>query len=275
MRYTARRHYTHPVLTPDNDDYPGAELTVALSDPEEREGAISFRVHFDLDQPYLAQEVAAGRASCKVMIYCRDTLFRCDFVAAAGEVDIAVCIPADDLFGEVRVNPFIVSAEAMQLSLDAVHNEYREQGTRLAAGKRQPLAAARPQVFVVATLSHNQDALFIFEQDAENKLPPGQYELQADIGERQIVIRVNTDDFDRLMTLRGAPTLALSSVYMSALVEAFCVVKYAEEEDADAAPAAGWYRYLKSRQEEGKSPFALAQSVFEQPFQKLIMSLSP
>ena len=136
------------------------------------------------------------------------------------------------------------------------------------------MAAARPQVFVVATLSHNQDALFIFEQDAENKLPPGQYDLRADIGERQIVIRVNTDDFDRLMTLRSERTLALSSVYMSALVEAFCVVKY-EEEDADAAPANGWYRYLKSRQEEGKSPFALAQAVFEQPFQKLVLSLSP
>lgn len=272
MRYAARRHYTHPVLTPDNDDYPGGGLTVVLSVPEERDGAISFRVHFNLAQPYLAQEVAAGKASCKVMIYCRDTLLRCDFAATAGEVDIPVRIPADDLFGVVEVNPFIVSAEEMQLSLDAVHSEYREQGARLSTGKRQPLAAARRQVFEVATLGQNQDALFIFEQDDENKLPPGQYDLQADIGERQIVIRVNADDFEQLMTLRSERTLALSSVYMSALVEAFCVVKY--EEDAEAAPANGWYRYLKSRQEADKSPFALAQAVFEQPFQKLLLSLS-
>ena len=274
MKFDAKRHNLHPVLTPTNDDYPEGSLTVTISDPLVINDRACLNIEFHLSEPAIAGIVKRGEASCKAMIYCRGTLFRSDLQAPEGTLTIQAEIPMDQLIGVVEVHPFIVSTKRIELAPETVHPEYKQQNASLLVEQRQPLAAANRHEFHVTAQEHKLEALFIFESDPENPLPTGQYDLKIEPNERQIAIVVNENEYQQLMTLRAEKTLALSSMYMSAMVQALSVLEYTEEEeDIDESPPNGWFQYLKSRKKPNVTPFRMAQEIFDQPFQKLIASI--
>ena len=116
MKFDAKRHNLHPVLTPVNDDYPDANLDVTVSDPEVIDGCACFSIGFNVFEPSIAGMVKNGQASCKAMIYCRGTLFRDDLQSPEGEFVIQAELPMAQLMGTVEIHPFIVSTERIELA---------------------------------------------------------------------------------------------------------------------------------------------------------------
>ena len=273
MKFDARRHIPHPVLTPANDDYPDAHLDVTVSDVSVIDNNACFSIEFDVSEPTLTNTVRSGQASCKAMVYCRGTLFRQDLEAPPGTFTIRAALPMDQLMGVVEIHPFIVSTQEVDLAAGAVHREYRDYSAVLSVSQREPLAAANKREFEITPQRHNLDSLFIFQTDPENSLPPGQFDIDLNPGERQIAILVNDNEHDQLMTLRSAKIMAVASMYMSAMVQAFAFLEYADEDGLDDAPANGWVQYLSSRKDPKVTPFRMAQAVFNQPFPKLIETI--
>ena len=154
-----------------------------------------------------------------------------------------------------------------------MHPEYKQLNAHLYVDQRQPLAAANRQEFEVTAQQNNLDAFFIFESDLDNHLPSGQFDIKLEPNERQISILVNDTEYQQLMTLRAEKMLALSSIYMSALVQALAYLEYNDEEEIDDYPPNGWFQYLKTRRDSNVTPFRMAQAIFDQPFQKLIASI--
>lgn len=271
MKFDAKRHNLHPVLTPTNDDYPDASLTVAVSDPAAINGKACFTIEFNLSEPSIAGLIKNARALCKAMIYCRGTLFREDLQAPDGEFIIQAELPMDQLMGTVEIHPFIVSTDRVEFAPDRLHPEYKEQKAYLSVDQRHPLAAANRHEFEVMAEENSIDALVIFESDPDNHLPPGQYDIRLLPSERQIVIVVNESDYEQLMTLRAQKTFALASIYTSALVHAFAFLEF--NDDVDDPSTNGWFQYLKTRRDPNLTAFRMAQAVFDQPFQKLVASI--
>ena len=273
MKFDARRHTPHPVLAPTNDDYPNAHLNVIVSDVSQIDNNVCFSIEFELSQPTIAATVESGQASCKAMVYCRGTLFRQDLEAAQGTFTIQAVLPVDELMGVVEIHPFIVSTQAIDLAPDAVHREYQDYHAVLSVSQRKPLAAAHRREFEITPQRHNMDSLFIFQTDPDNPLPPGQFDIVLEPNERQIAILVNENDHDQLMTLRSQRVMSVPSMYMSAMVQAFSYLEYADEDDQDDVPPNGWFQYLSSRKIPDVSPFRMAQAVFNQPFLRLIETI--
>ena len=147
MKYDPKRHLLHPVLSPNNDDYPDGELTTKVEvSPEVEPGKdVRIEIQFQLNEPYLHQAVAEdGSAKCKAMIYCTSTVFRTDYEAAEGEFGIVVEIPESQLDGAVEVHPFIISATDISLDSDGIHPEYRQLEAPLEAEQETASCSCQP-----------------------------------------------------------------------------------------------------------------------------------
>ena len=277
MKYDAKRHLLYPVLAPNNDDYPDGEFTteVTLMPDPEPEGTSTIEIKFLLDEPYLAQAVGQGQAKCKAMVYCTSTLHRSDHEALVGEFSISAAIPNAQLDGTVEVHSFITSVEEISLDSDSIHPEYRNLDTPLRAGRKQPIAAAHRQEFNVVRKETKEDPIIIFAEDDEGRVPSGELDISTEISERQIQIIMHKTTYEQVAELRKDTTLALASVYMSALVQACCRVDHATPEEAEGASPNGWFLKIKALQREGIEPFRMAQIIFDRPFEKLLGRATP
>ena len=275
MKYDAKRHLLYPMLSPNNDDYPDGEFTTTVTPPVlEPDGTIAVTIQFHLKEPFLSQAVREGQAKCKAMIYCRSTLYRVDYEAPSRESTISAKIPGDQLDGTVEVHSFIISVDGISLEGGDIHPEYRQLGAPLEVGIKQPLAAAERQDFNIQRELSNEDPLITFGEDLFGKTPPGELDIRANIVDRQIVIIMHETTYNQVGQLRNDEPIALATFFMSALVQACCIVDHTSPEDAEDAHPQGWFRRLRERQQEGIEPFRMAQIIFGKPFEKLLTEAS-
>ena len=271
MKYDAKRHLLYPVLSPNNDDYPDGEFTTTLTPPVlDPEGTIAFTIQFHLKEPFLSQCVREGRAKCKAMIYCTSTLYRGDYEAPSGEFTISAKIPQEQLDGTVEVHSFVISIEPISLAGSDIHPEYVQLGVPLDVSLRQPLAAAERQEFNIQRDQSREDPLMAFEEDLSGKIPPGELDIVTNFTDRQIKIIMHETTYNQVLQLRNDEPIALASFYMSALVQACCIVYSTPPEEAEDAYPQGWFHRLRERQQEGIEPFRMAQIIFGKPFEKLL-----
>ena len=275
MKYDAKRHLLYPVLAPNNDDYPDGEFTTTLTPPVlESDGTVAFTIEFHMEEPSLNQSVREAKAKCKAMIYCTSTLYRADFEAPSGEFTISAKIPQEQLDGAVEVHSFVISIEPLSLVGSNIHPEYVQLGAPLEVSIRQPLAAAERQEFNIQREQSREDPLIAFEEDQFGKLPQGELDIVTNIADRQIKIIMHETTYTQVLQLRNDEPIALASFYMSALVQACCIVDRTPPEEAEDAYPQGWFHRLRERQQEGIEPFRMAQIIFGKPFEKLLTEAS-
>ena len=280
MKYDPNRNYLYPVMRPYADDYGDALLkTLAQVEPDNENLIIN--VEFDVSDVRIKQQVADGNARCTAMLYCRDTMYRKTLQSHAGRFDLMDSIPLRLLANNVELNPAIVTIEDVEHPTDTAHTEYGK--ARVQVGKFRPLATDQTWHFQVNPKLRQTESIFNLVKDDELGLEDGEFDIVLDPTDRYIAIKANTVTLDGFKLVRNHDeTLAVSTVFLSALIEVLAWIKNAEDNDETMVASDGWVECIKSNlqmrnislgggDEPGNSSlFRAAQCLLAYPFDELI-----
>ena len=282
MKYDPNRNYLYPVMRPYADDYEDALLkTLVQAQAEPDNENLIINVEFDVSDVRIRQQVADGNARCTAMLYCRDTMYRKTLQSYAGRFDLMDSIPLRLLANNVELNPAIVTVEDVEHPTDTAHTEYGKAQVRV--GKFRPLATDQTWHFQVNPKLRQTESIFNLIRDDETELQDGEFDIAVEPSDRYITIKANSATLDGFKLVRNSDeTLAVSTVFLSALIEVLAWVKNTEDDDETMVANDGWVDCIRSnlqkrnislgsRDEPGNSSlFSAAQRLLDYPFDELI-----
>ena len=281
MKYDPNRNYLYPVMRPFADDYGDALLTTSVrAQPDSKN--LTINIDFEVSDVRIREQVADGNARCTAMLYCRDTMYRKTLQSYTGRFDLTDSIPLRLLANNVELNPAIVTIEDLEHPTDTAHAEYGRNPVRI--GKLHPLATDQTWHFQVNPKQRQTESIFNLVKDDELELQDGEFDIVLEPTDRYIIIKANTATLDGFKLVRNSDeTLAVSTVFLSALVEALAWIKNAEDNDETMVANDGWVDCIKGnlqkrnislggRDETGNysSLFRAAQRLLDYPFDELI-----
>ena len=243
MKYEPKRNYLYPVLRPYSDDYATEELGIKVT-TEPVEGNVRIGVMFDVGEPSIRNQIAAGNARCVAMLYCRDTLHRETLRAGKGRFELQKEIPSRYLVNDVEIHPAVVAVNGINHPTKTAHPEYG--GGAVQVGKFQPLATAQTWRFSVN--ADQRAAKGIFNLAPDDTMRPDVFDVEINSAARYITIKADPDTLKQFMNIRRNELLTLPSVYMNALVEALAYIKINNLESGGGGDvhSAGWVNCILS-----------------------------
>ena len=245
MKYDPNRNYLYPVMRPYADDYGDALLKTSVQAQAQQDNEnLTINVEFDVSDVRIRQQVADGNARCTAMLYCRDTMYRKTLQSYAGRFDLTDSIPLRLLANNVELNPAIITIEDIEHPTDTAHAEYDRNPVRV--GKLRPLATDQTWHFQVNPRQRQTESIFNLVKDDESELQDGEFDIDLDPIERYISIKANTATLDGFKLVRNSDeTLAVSTVFLSALIEVLAWIKNADDGDETVVANDGWVECIK------------------------------
>ena len=272
MKYSSNRNYIYPVLRPYADDYLQGVLTTTLVRPELNGDFVALTMQFDINEPSIDQAISDGNAICAAMLYCVPTMHREVLACDKGVRSFNRQVALHRLHGPVELHPYVIATNDISHPTNTAHPEYQQRP--VAIGQWRPLAVDQPWHFRIDSAPRPTKSIFNYETD--NSLENGYYGMKMSINDRFITITCNSET---RRFLNAEDRVALSSVFVSALVSALAEIKDIEESDENINPD-GWVqciRYalkqnnisLADEETSGTSLFYAAQQLLEGPFKSL------
>ncbi len=216
MKYVRDRHFLHPVLRPDADDYPHGSFAVPLPklSPAEDDGNIRIEMSFDLEEESIRKAVLDGYARCGAVLRCSPTLHRTLMAAHVAEFSLDTSQPRKLLQGRVEVDPLIYVCEDMRYQPRSVHSEYGENAF-WHLGPGQLLAQTKTWVL---PLSSPRTIRSLVHWRIDEELEDGMFRVEAEVSKSHLVIGTNQATRKELMPLEDNVTLP--SFYTGAIFSA-------------------------------------------------------
>ncbi len=273
MKHDSNRNYLYPVLRPFSDDYHDQDLKTTVT-TEAKENDVNITVEFTVNEPTIRNQVLSGVALCSAMLYCRDTLYRETLKAGKGQFELERAVPKSRLINDVEINAAIVTVSDASLTTQTAHEEYA--GRTVLIGQHQPLAIDQPWRFQVNPEQRPTKSIFNLKTDAN--LLDGEFNLAINPSERYLDLLANEETRRRFEEVRGNENLTISTVFISALMEALAWIKYNDPEDF---PSGGWIACIRdnitaqnldigdSERNGTHSILLTAQLLLEKPFDRL------
>ena len=286
MRYRSNRQYLYPVLRPDSDDYGLEHTFIATCDPPEydpSDGMLSINIRFELNEPRISEAVQSHQAKCAAMVYCSSTLYRGNLDSSPGEPFVVRGrIPVSRLKNRVEIHPVVLAEQAIIHSTDTAHPEYGGQPSEIP--RLAPLATDLNWAFYIDSDVRPVRSIFRLRKDDSGYLNDGEFDVNIDLTSPYVSILLNSTTFDAFNAMRKDNSLALPTVFTSALLAVLCFVKENPEETED--DKCEWLDCVRTQLrkhgieiggpgEDGPyTPFLAAQRLLEAPFRSLLVEWS-
>ena len=277
MKFNPAKSYPHPVLRPNNNDYPKAEFQVEpYLERIEDTTSLRFTVDFQISDSDLLNLVSTGKAEYVLLIRCPKTHFRsverCTKPKLSGEIHDG------QLSGLTEFLPYLVCTRGLSgFQAEGWHEDYRDMRFDIAVGS--VLAADNPKEYWIDTAEESKIGS-IFVLRSSNSVNSGTWRGQLD--SQRVILEMSKDDYERFNKARqradDTPDAAyiMNSIYLPALV---WVLEQADRDDnGEQFEDRRWRRALAKRLEDigckelgSPSPNRLedAQKLLEEPFKNL------
>lgn len=238
------RHYPHPVLWQNSDDFFDTTFTTDLSVDSSRDG-YTLNTDFSTTSGYLRELVSTLTASYAIHVECSSTRYREIFLFNRSRESFI--IPSNLIDGKVEVCTFILANEYIPKYRDRqFHPDFEDISFEVWKGD---VLAVGDELTFDADLVHDplRKVPSIFSVQKSTSKEP--MEVSA-IGNK-IVISLSSDNFDKYNALKNAESIqpVLSSlVIVPALVYVLEDLKaYSEEDLEQLEDESRWFRVLKRK----------------------------
>lgn len=217
MRFAPSRGFLHPVLGQREDYYPEKNFVVDLKcQLDSTKNSVYFQAEFELDVNAINSLIDNNTARCQVWTYCGATSYRYVFTPSSDNLRIVEgSIPIDRVRGTLEFHPQIIASESIYLSLEDANDEFGNETLALPAGS--PLAVHLPSVTKLN--DDDRETKAIFQLSVDSELPEGIWDIRVDIKKPTVILAAGQqthENFDRIRQFSG---IAVSTLYLAALVE--------------------------------------------------------
>ena len=275
MKFDPSKSFPHPVLRPDNDDYPHDGFQVEI-DFRQRQGssASSVSAEFTLDETTLKGLVERGDAAYALVARCLGTNYRECWISSSDEIHHE--FQPGDLGGEVEFAPLVIAMTKLtEFTSKNWHQELQDAAPyNVPAGAA--LAVYPPEIYSVEIGSAEIGSIFDIQSDANLSRGAWTCELEG----RRIVVTMSIADYEAFRAAEhldsDAPEQAalLNGVYLPALLYA---LTSADDQNQDFDDDCRWRQVLEEKLEQEKMPgfgkssdrLRDAQRLLDQPFAHL------
>jgi len=222
MKISDDTRFPHPVLGLDTNDYVTGEFVAKFTVKEDfSKSTVEISIDSSVTDSALSDLVATGKASTGIFVICPATYLTLarPFQLGSSKVQLS----ASQLWGRVRIQPFIWSNEAIaKWESPNVHKEFSQDGFEIARGA--VLAIGEEIAFSVG-----RDKLApiesIFEMRRAPSYPIGKATVSLD--EEKIVILLSPDVHEAVNNLRANSTgkmALMNSLYLPAIMEVLAIL---------------------------------------------------
>lgn len=272
MKFDPGKSFPHPVLRPDNDDYPldGFQVEVDFSQPQDSSAGL-VSAEFTLDEKTLRGLIERDQAAYALVARCIGTNYRECWTSLSDQIRHE--FRPGELAGEVEFAPLVIATTDLQdLKSDNWHQELQSSAPyNIPAGAA--LAVYPPEIYSVEIGSAEIGSIFDIQSD--ETLSRGEWICELE-GRRIVITMSNADceafrDTERLEGDAPEQTALLNGVYLPALVYA---LTSADDLNRDFGDDCRWRQVLEEKLEQGKLPgfgkssdrLRDAQRLLEHPF---------
>lgn len=275
MKFDPGKSFPHPVLRPDNDDYPrdGFQVEIDFRQPQgSSAGLVS--AEFTLDEPTLRDLIDHGHATYALVARCVGTNYRECWTSSTSEIHHE--FHPGDLGGEVEFAPLVIATADLQgLTSDSWHQELQDAAPYdIPAGAA--LAAYPPKIYSVEI--GNAEIGSIFDIQSDTELSRGEW--MCDLEGRRIIITMSNTDYEAFRVAErldgDTPEQAalLNGIYLPALLYA---LTSADDQSQDFGDDCRWRQVIEEKLEQEKMPgfgkpsdrLRDAQRLLDRPFAHL------
>lgn len=234
--------YRHPVLAFFSPDYlQGNRFDCSVELDFDEDGAAVTRVSFNLENDYLRDLLADGKAGLAIDVLSSETISRRFFWLDG--FDSEVKLEGLDLYGEIEIAPLLVAKEDISDFLpEYINSEYSRN--KFSVAKGEPLAIA--PVFVAEVQPDYLQPVDPFEIVSREKKDPYWYELDAT--SNKLVLSVSEDLYAAILLAKSDSNVAhmlFPSIYQDAVEAAI------QEMQLEGSDSRYWSRSLRDRLLEG------------------------
>ena len=275
MRYDSNKMWQYPVLRPESDDYPTSELQVTVDVQRMKDStALRTTVDFALGDGDLSKLIENHLAQYMVVVRCSKTYFR--QMTPTFSERLVFDIPANQVFGEIEISPYIVAVdEILNFRAAGWHEDYNSISMS-PLGPGAVLALDIPKRYHIDN-AEELTVNSILEVQPGN---PEKGQWDCDFDAERVKITMSNEDYQKFCFARQErigrveQAYVLNSIYFPAI---YHILITADAEESTYMERR-WYRALDKRLEEieagtlgetGRNRLQDAQRLLENPFSRL------